>query len=114
MARTKRATAPTTEDFIPFAGALDALSDPTRVHIVTLLAAGPNSVSGLVETLSKRNGEFAVKQPTVSHHLRVLRSAGLVSRAQVGRVVTYSIAAEYVINLANELIRIARPAVAAV
>ncbi len=50
-----------------------ALADPTRVAIVNRLAgAGEVCVCELV-------AEARVSQPTVSHHLRVLREAGLVS-----------------------------------
>jgi ArsR family transcriptional regulator len=55
-----------------------ALSDPTRVAIVNRLAAGEECcVCDLTDT-------FALSQPTVSHHLRVLRSAGLVEAERRG------------------------------
>lgn len=108
MPRTKRPAVVSTADFIPFAGAADALSDPTRVHLLVLLAAGPTTVGNLVDRLSAANVEYsAIKQPTVSHHLRVLRSTGFVARQQTGRMVTYTLQAEMVFKLANELIRMA-------
>lgn len=53
--------------------ALRALADPTRLRIVRLLAAAgaPVCVCDLVPAVG-------VRQPTVSHHLAVLRRAGLV------------------------------------
>ena len=54
-----------------------ALADPARVRIVNLLATSggePVCVCNLVEPLG-------LSQPTVSHHLRVLREAGLVEIA---------------------------------
>ena len=50
-----------------------ALADPTRRGIVAHLARGEASVSELV-------GRFSLKQPTISSHLKVLESAGLISR----------------------------------
>jgi ArsR family transcriptional regulator len=50
-----------------------ALADPARVGIVNLLSAGDEvCVCTLTEALG-------LAQPTVSHHLRLLREAGLVS-----------------------------------
>ena len=53
---------------------LKALADRTRLAIYRSIAArkGPVCVCRLVE-------RFPVSQPTISHHLRVLREAGLVT-----------------------------------
>ena len=50
-----------------------ALADPTRRGIVAHLARGEASVSELV-------GRFSLTQPTISSHLKVLESAGRISR----------------------------------
>ena len=52
--------------------AFAALADPTRAHIVDALAEGERSVNEIVAL-------FALTQPSISRHLRVLREAGLVS-----------------------------------
>lgn len=56
-----------------------ALGDPTRLEIFRLLAAQsqPICVCDVVD-------RFQVSQPTISHHLRVLRDAGLVSAGRRG------------------------------
>src|SRR5205085_2874926 len=51
-----------------------ALADPTRLQILALLAANEERVC-----VCDINDGFALGQPTISHHLRVLRDAGLVS-----------------------------------
>lgn len=51
-----------------------ALADPTRRAILTRLAAGEASVKEIA-------APFAMSQPAVSKHLRVLERAGLVERA---------------------------------
>ena len=53
--------------------AFAALADPTRRGIVVRLARGEASVSDLVS-------QFSLTQPTISSHLKVLESAGLISR----------------------------------
>ena len=52
-----------------------ALADPTRRAIIARLASGEASVTELAEP-------FAMSQPAISKHLKVLERAGLVSRAQ--------------------------------
>ena len=56
--------------------AFAALADPTRRGIVVRLARGEASVSDLV-------GHFSLTQPTISSHLKVLESAGMISRRKV-------------------------------
>lgn len=52
-----------------------ALADPTRRAILARLASGPASVTELAEP-------FAMSQPAISKHLKVLERAGLVSRGR--------------------------------
>ena len=52
-----------------------ALADPTRRAILARLAAGEASVMELAEP-------FAMSQPAISKHLKVLEKAGLVSRSR--------------------------------
>ena len=55
-----------------------ALADPTRRAILAGLADGDASVMELAEP-------FAVSQPAISKHLRVLENAGLISRSREGQ-----------------------------
>lgn len=58
----------------------EALGDPVRRHLLQLLSAGEQPVGTLVQAVQTR---ATVSQPAVSHHLKVLRDAGLVRvRAQ--------------------------------
>ena len=59
--------------------AFAALADPTRRGIVVVLARGEASVSALV-------AHFSLTQPTISSHLKVLESAGLISRRKVAQL----------------------------
>jgi ArsR family transcriptional regulator len=59
--------------------AFRALADPTRIEILRLLAAqrGPTCVCDIVD-------HFDLAQPTISHHLKVLREAGLLRASRRG------------------------------
>jgi ArsR family transcriptional regulator len=62
------------------AGALKVIADPARLRLLSLIQSQPGGeacVCHLTEPLG-------LSQPTVSHHLRVLRDAGLVEREQRG------------------------------
>lgn len=80
-----------------------ALSDPTRLKIMALLAAGPLNVTGMVKRLG-------CAQPAVSRHLRVLRDVALIRDRRMGKEVEYSVnlarlsdAAQYLRKLAGSV-----------
>jgi ArsR family transcriptional regulator len=65
-----------------------ALADPTRVAIVNCLSAADEvCVCNLTET-------FELSQPTISHHLRILREAGLVESSRRGTWAYYRLVPE--------------------
>ena len=69
------------------ATALKALADPARLRLLSLIQAQPGSeacVCNLTQPLE-------LSQGTVSHHLRVLREAGLVERDQRGSWAYYRV-----------------------
>ncbi len=72
------------DEFEDCARQLKALADPERLRIVKALFAGPKNVSDLSEELK----DEIVK---VSHHLGVLRNAGIVLTKKQGRFVVYSL-----------------------
>ena len=63
---------------------LKALCDVNRIRILEILVKGEFCVSELVEQL-------AIDQPKVSHHLAILRSAGIIRSRRDGRHINYSI-----------------------
>jgi DNA-binding transcriptional ArsR family regulator len=64
--------------------ALTALADPTRRAIFERLARSPSAVGDLAR-------EFPVSRPAVSQHLKVLKSAGLVTDQAAGTRRVYSV-----------------------
>ena len=73
----------------PSVGALDALfkgfADPTRIRILSLLAAGELCVCDIVEILG-------LPQPTISRHLAYLRRSGLVEATREWKFAHYRLA----------------------
>ncbi|GAB4150142.1 MAG: metalloregulator ArsR/SmtB family transcription factor [Planctomycetota bacterium] len=61
-----------------------ALSHPSRLYIVELLAKGPRCVCDIT-------GHVGVDISTVSKHLSVLKNAGVVTDAKNGNMVFYSL-----------------------
>jgi len=73
----------TAEAFTAHARRFRALAEPARVAIVNRLASqGECCVCNLVDVLG-------LAQPTVSHHLRVLREAGLIEQERRGTWMYY-------------------------
>jgi DNA-binding transcriptional ArsR family regulator len=64
--------------------AFAALADPTRREVFERLANGPRSVGELAQAMP-------VSRPAVSHHLKVLKEAGLVSDHPEGARRVYQI-----------------------
>ena len=69
---------------------LQALADPVRLSIIRQIAACDDAVCAcdFVECCT-------VSQPTISHHLKVLREAGVVSSERQGTNIIYSLAPDF-------------------
>ena len=67
-----------------------ALSDPTRVRLLSLIAAADGGEACLCDL----TGPVALSQPTVSHHMKQLVDAGLVTREQRGKWAYYRVVNE--------------------
>jgi ArsR family transcriptional regulator len=73
-----------------------ALADPTRVAIVNRLAAhGETCVCGF--------GDLGLAQPTISHHLKILREAGLVEAERRGTWSWYRLVPDAIAGLRRTL-----------
>jgi ArsR family transcriptional regulator len=80
------------------AGALEVLAHPIRLRLLAVLAANPGRVC-----VCDLEPVVPVKQPTVSHHLRILREAGLVDSEREGVWAYYRLRPEAVRALAGRL-----------
>src|SRR4051794_28062721 len=65
-----------------------ALADPTRVAIVNRLSSADEVC------VCDLNAAFDLSQPTISHHLRILREAGLVEASRRGTWAYYRVVPE--------------------
>jgi ArsR family transcriptional regulator len=69
----------TAEEAGTIAAQLRALADPTRVQIVMMLAEHPGEVC-----VCDITSNFDLDQSTISHHLRLLREAGIIDSVRHG------------------------------
>jgi ArsR family transcriptional regulator, arsenate/arsenite/antimonite-responsive transcriptional repressor len=81
---------------------LRAIAHPTRLGILRQLAATPETCACDFTEL------FAVRQPTISQHLKVLREAGLVVTRRDGTKICYSVRPEAIAFL-TEFIQSLQP-----
>lgn len=72
-----------------------ALGDPVRLRIFSMIASSPGGELCVCDVL-----DVGVSQPTVSHHLRKLREAGLVTSRKDGTWVHYRVAPEVLAAMA--------------
>jgi ArsR family transcriptional regulator len=77
----------------PDVGLFQALADPTRLAIVRELAGSPEVCACDFTSCCD------VRQPTVSHHLRVLREAGVVESERRGTWIYYRLAPAVALRL---------------
>lgn len=74
-------------DAASLARILRALADPARLQLVSMVAAHEEGEACVCEL----TGPLGLTQPTVSHHLRVLVEAGLLSRDKRGKWAYYAL-----------------------
>ena len=71
-------------DMSDFSGLFKALADPTRRNILHLLRSRAMTPSDILAKLE-------VSQPTLSHHLDILKRSGLVDSEREGQFIRYSL-----------------------
>ncbi|MBW0093098.1 winged helix-turn-helix transcriptional regulator [Pseudonocardia sp. KRD-184] len=64
----------TAEEAVELASAFKALGDPVRLRLLSLIAAHEGGEACVCDL----TGSFELTGPTISHHLKVLREAGLI------------------------------------
>ncbi|MFD3455066.1 ArsR/SmtB family transcription factor [Streptomyces sp. NPDC058691] len=93
-------------DAVDLARMFKALSDPVRLRLLSLIA----SYEGGEACVCDLTGPFDVSQPTISHHLKVLREAGLVGSERRGTWVYYWVLPPALARLSSLLQTPAEPA----
>lgn len=74
-----------------------ALADPVRLRLLNMIA----SVEGGEACVCDLTGSFELSAPTISHHLKVLRQAGLIEGERRGTWVYYRVIPEAVARLSG-------------
>ncbi len=74
-----------------------ALADDTRQQILVMLLEGEMPAGDIVDA-------FVMSQPTISHHLGVLRQVGLVTCRKEGKQVFYAINRDNVVECCGRLV----------
>lgn len=69
------------------AATLKALADPVRLRLLSIIYSAPGGEACVCELLEP----VALSQPTVSHHLRILTAAGLLTREKRGVLAYYRV-----------------------
>lgn len=80
---TKRLEGATDQDLEQLTSLFRLLSDKTRLNILMILAHGERNVTSLCD-------ELGLPQPTVSHHLGLLRMSNVIANRREGKQVFYS------------------------
>ncbi|KRB80576.1 ArsR family transcriptional regulator [Nocardioides sp. Root190] len=76
-----------------------ALGDPTRVKLLSLIAASADGEACICDMTEP----VGLSQPTVSHHMKLLVDAGLATREQRGKWAYYRVAPDALGSLAGAL-----------
>lgn len=77
-----------------------ALGDPTRVRLLSLIAAQSSGEACICDLTAP----VALSQPTVSHHMKQLVDAGLVTREQRGKWAFYRVVESTLDTLSQALL----------
>lgn len=76
-----------------------ALGDPTRVRLLSMIAAAPGQEACICDLVEP----VGLSQPTVSHHMKQLVDAGIVEREQRGRWAYYRLIGDTLAALSGAL-----------
>jgi len=72
-----------------------ALADPVRLQLLSMISTRDTGEAGVCDL----NDAFELSQPTISHHLKVLRKAGLITSERRGTWVYYRLVPDAVDRL---------------
>ncbi|MTI96472.1 MAG: winged helix-turn-helix transcriptional regulator [Firmicutes bacterium] len=76
---------------------IKALADETRIQILELLAGGEKNVQEIA-------AQFSISRPTISHHLQIMKMAGILKSRKVGKEIYYSVNMYSLTSLAQSIL----------
>ncbi|QMU08264.1 ArsR/SmtB family transcription factor [Levilactobacillus suantsaii] len=89
---TTGSSLPSDSELRPVLSIFKAISDPSKMRIILLIAHQALSVSDITAQLS-------ISQSAVSHHLQTLRQLNLVTNVRVGREMHYQVTDQHVLQI---------------
>ncbi len=97
---------PLTEpDAAELAALLKAVADPVRLRLLSMIGSHPGGEACVCDL----TGVFDLTAPTISHHLKVLRTAGLIDGERRGTWVYYRVIPQQVARLGALFTPLAQP-----
>lgn len=99
----------TPEQAVDLARVFKAMGDPVRLRLLSLIA----SHAGGEACVCDLSGVFELSGPTISHHLKVLREAGLITGERRGTWIYYRVRAD-ALRLASQVLAPAAETAAAI
>ncbi len=81
--------------------AFKALNDPTRRRIVELLQKKDLNAGEIAD-------EFDISKPSISHHLEILKNAGLASSEKKGQYIMYSLNTSILEDILNWILTLTK------
>lgn len=88
------------EDAEQLAVRLKALADPARLRLLSIVASSEGQEACVCDLI----GPVGLSQPTVSHHLKVLTTAGFLARSQRGTWAYYRLIPEALTTISGLLV----------
>lgn len=79
------------------AGSLKAIAEPTRLRLISLVAAHADAEACVCDLTEP----VGLSQPTVSHHLKILVDAGILTREQRGKWAYYRLVPDTLADIAR-------------
>jgi ArsR family transcriptional regulator len=87
------------ENAAALAAGFKAVADPTRLRLLSLIAAHAGGEACVCDL----TGDFDLSGPTISHHLKVLREAGLITGERRGTWIYYRVVRDTLATLSQAL-----------
>ena len=89
----------TVEDAEQLALTMKALADPTRLRLLSIVAASADTEACVCDLIEP----VGLAQPTVSHHLKILTAAGFLTRSKRGTWAYYALVPDALTRVAQVL-----------
>lgn len=89
-------------DYVETSKVLKAISDPNRMKIIDILSCGSQCACDILE-------HFEFTQPSLSHHMKVLEKAGIVSVSKQGQWHHYELKETFISSFMDTMMALLSP-----